>query len=86
MTDRLLLNAQNDLHSKPDGNLSSTCTAVGTCGVVEPAASFIAHVGGRAEAIYVGAEEPANSDSFTECRLGKAGEVLPDLLGQNCAS
>ena len=51
--------------------------AVGTSGVVEPAASFVAHVAGRARTIYVGPEEPANASSFTECHLGKAGEVLP---------
>ena len=51
--------------------------AVGTSGVVEPAASFVAQVGGRARTIYVGAEEPANASAFTECHLGKAGEVLP---------
>jgi len=55
--------------------------AVGTSGVVEPAASFVAHVAGRARAIYVGPEEPGNSASFNECRLGKAGEVLPELPG-----
>jgi NAD-dependent deacetylase len=55
--------------------------AIGTSGVVEPAASFAAHVAGRARSIYVGPEEPANALSFTECHLGKAGEVLPDLLG-----
>jgi NAD-dependent deacetylase len=55
--------------------------AVGTSGVVEPAASFAAHVTGRARTIYVGAEAPANASAFTECHLGKAGEVLPDLLG-----
>jgi NAD-dependent deacetylase len=55
--------------------------AVGTSGVVEPAASFVAHVSGRARPIYVGLEKPANVSSFTECYLGKAGEVLPDLLG-----
>jgi NAD-dependent deacetylase len=55
--------------------------AVGTSGLVEPAASFVAHVGGRARTIYVGAEEPANASAFTECHLGKAGEMLPDLLG-----
>lgn len=54
--------------------------AVGTSGVVEPAASFVAHVGGRARTIYVGPEEPANASSFTECHLGKAGEMLPELL------
>jgi NAD-dependent deacetylase len=55
--------------------------AVGTSGVVEPAASFVAHVGGRARTIYVGEEEPANVSAFSECHLGKAGEMLPDLLG-----
>jgi NAD-dependent deacetylase len=55
--------------------------AVGTSGVVEPAASFVAHVAGRARTIYVGPEEPANASSFTERHLGQAGEVLPDLLG-----
>ena len=54
--------------------------AAGTSGVVEPAASFVAHVNGRARTIYIGAEEPANASSFTECHLGQAGEVLPDLI------
>jgi NmrA-like family len=54
--------------------------AVGTSGVVEPAASFVASVFGRARANYVGPEEPANASLFTECHLGKAGEVLPELL------
>jgi NAD-dependent deacetylase len=55
--------------------------AIGTSGAVEPAASFVVHVRGRARTIYVGAEVPANVSTFTECHLGKAGEVLPDLLG-----
>lgn len=59
--------------------------AVGTSGMVEPAASFVGHVAGRARTIYVGPEEPANASSFTECHLGKAGAVLPDLLGAFCA-
>jgi len=54
--------------------------AIGTSGVVEPAASFVAHVRGRARTIYVGPEEPANSSAFTECHLGNAGELLPRLL------
>ncbi|MGB9235050.1 MAG: NAD-dependent deacylase [Terriglobales bacterium] len=54
--------------------------AVGTSGVVEPAASFVAHVTGRARTIYVGPEQPANASSFTECHLGKGGDVLPALL------
>ncbi len=56
--------------------------AAGTSGVVEPAASFVAHVQSRARTIYVGDEEPANSSAFTECHLRKAGEILPDLLHQ----
>jgi NAD-dependent protein deacetylase/lipoamidase len=55
--------------------------AVGTSGVVEPAASFVANSGGRARTIYVGPEKPANASLFSECQLGKAGEVLPELLG-----
>jgi NAD-dependent deacetylase len=54
--------------------------AVGTSGVVEPAASFVAHVADRVRTIYVGPEEPANASSFTECHLGKAGEILPNLF------
>ena len=54
--------------------------AVGTSGVVEPAASFVAYVSGRARTVYVGAEEPENADAFAECHLGKAGEVLPKLF------
>ncbi len=57
--------------------------AVGTSGVVEPAASFVAEVRGHARTIYVGAEEPANSSAFTECHLGKAGDALPQLLGSS---
>ena len=55
--------------------------AVGTSGVVEPAASFASHVRGRARTIYVGPEEPANVSSFDEYHLGAAGEVLPQLFG-----
>ena len=54
--------------------------AVGTSGAVEPAASFVAQVGGAARTIYVGPEEPANASAFTECHLGKAGEVLFEFL------
>ena len=59
--------------------------AIGTSGVVEPAASSDAHVRGRARTIYVGPEEPSNSSSFTECHLGKAGELLPELLFESTA-
>jgi NAD-dependent deacetylase len=54
--------------------------AAGTSGVVEPAASFVAHVRARARTIYVGPEEPSNGSAFTEYYVGKAGEVLPDLF------
>lgn len=63
--------------------LLDECTifmAVGTSGVVEPAASFVARVGNRARTIYVGVEEPANASAFAECHSGKAGEILPSLL------
>jgi NAD-dependent deacetylase len=54
--------------------------AIGTSGEVQPAASFVAQVNGRARTIYVGPEKPANASSFTECYLGKAGEILPTVL------
>jgi len=54
--------------------------AIGTSGSVEPAASFAAHVAGRARAFYVGPETPANHAMFDECFLGKAGELLPGLF------
>jgi NAD-dependent protein deacetylase/lipoamidase len=55
--------------------------AIGTSGVVEPAASFVVHVTGRARTIYIGPENPANAASFTECYLGRAGAILPELFG-----
>lgn len=54
--------------------------AIGTSGVVEPAASFVAHARRRARTFYVGPEEPANRFAFTKCFLGKAGELLPNLF------
>jgi len=54
--------------------------AIGSSGVVEPAASFVAQVANRARTVYVGLEEPANAALFTRCYLGKAGEILPDLF------
>jgi NAD-dependent deacetylase len=61
-------------------DLCTLFLAIGTSGSVEPAASFAAHVRGRARTIYVGPEEPANRSAFTECHLGKAGELLPKLF------
>lgn len=54
--------------------------AIGTSGNVEPAASFAAHVAGRAKTLYVGPEAPANHSMFDECFLGQAGELLPTLF------
>jgi NAD-dependent protein deacetylase/lipoamidase len=54
--------------------------AVGTSGVVEPAASFVAHVRGRARTIYIGPEEPANEAAFDQIMIGKASEVLPRVF------
>lgn len=54
--------------------------AIGTSGVVEPAASFVAHVRHRARTFYVGPEEPANRHAFSECFAGKSGEILPGLF------
>jgi NAD-dependent protein deacetylase/lipoamidase len=54
--------------------------AVGTSGVVEPAASFAASVGRHARTIYVGPESPSNAHLFTECHRGEAGALLPELL------
>jgi NAD-dependent deacetylase len=61
-----------------------TCTValiVGTSGVVEPAASLVRIAKSHhARTIYVGPEEPANREFFDHVVLGKAGEVLPELL------
>ena len=55
--------------------------AVGTSGVVQPAASFplIAMQNG-AKTLYVGLESPTNRLGFDEIILGPAGEKLPELL------
>jgi len=54
--------------------------AVGTSGVVQPAASFVAACRGRARTFYVGPEAPANECEFDEWFSGKAAEVLPNLF------
>ena len=57
--------------------------AVGTSGVVHPAASFIATAklkGVVRTSCYVGLEEPANRILFNEILLGNAGEILPGLF------
>ncbi len=54
--------------------------AIGTSGVVEPAASFVAQVRGRARTVYIGPEEPGNRSAFDEHFPGKSGELLPTLF------
>ena len=61
--------------------------AVGTSGVVEPAASFVAYArsrGNRVRSYYVGPEEPANRAYFESCLMGAAAQVLPGLF--RCAA
>lgn len=54
--------------------------AIGTSGVVEPAASFVASMRTQSRTVYVGPEPPANASSFSETYFAKAGEILPTLL------
>ncbi|MBI1739703.1 MAG: NAD-dependent deacylase [Acidobacteriales bacterium] len=54
--------------------------AVGTSGVVEPAASLVAQAGGRARTYYVGPELPVNAAAFDQCFQENAGRVLPGLF------
>jgi NAD-dependent deacetylase len=63
---------------------------VGTSGVVQPAANFVHWArlrdGSSAAAVrayYVGPEHPANAEAFTQVFEGRAGEVLPHLVGMN---
>jgi NAD-dependent deacetylase len=58
----------------------SVFAAVGTSGVVEPAASFVAQVRGRARTYYVGPEQPANAAEFDQCFRAEAGKILPALF------
>ncbi len=60
---------------------------VGSSGAVYPAAGFVSHLrnvpngrGHFARCVYLGLEKPENAHSFDECRLGKAGELLPTLF------
>jgi NAD-dependent deacetylase len=55
---------------------------IGSSGAVYPAAGFVRQVRGRpgVRAIYVGPEAPDNASAFDECRLGKAGLVVPALF------
>jgi NAD-dependent deacetylase len=60
---------------------------VGSSGAVYPAAGFVSHLrhtpnarGRFARCVYLGLERPDNSYAFDECRLGKAGDLLPYLF------
>lgn len=55
---------------------------VGSSGHVYPAAGLVnvANTAG-AKTMLVNLEAPANADSFDEIHLGKAGEILPEVLG-----
>lgn len=57
--------------------------AIGTSGAVAPAASFVARIRERSRSVYIGLEEPVNRSAFTECRLGRAGDLLPGLFRCN---
>jgi NAD-dependent deacetylase len=60
---------------------SAVFMTVGSSGAVYPAAGFVrAARAAGARTIYVGPERPDNAGAFDECRLGKAGEVLPTML------
>lgn len=61
---------------------------VGTSGVVQPAANFVHWAklrdGSAAAAVrtyYVGPEHPANAEAFTQVFEGRAGQLLPQLVG-----
>ena len=61
----------------------TTFVAIGTSGVVEPAAGFVRyarHRGGSVRTYYVGPEEPANRAFFDQVFLGPSGELLPNLF------
>ncbi len=62
----------------------ANCTllvTIGSSGAVYPAAGFVMaarRVG--ATTVYVGREQPENCQAFHECRLGMAGDVVPNLF------
>jgi NAD-dependent deacetylase len=60
---------------------------IGSSGAVYPAAGFVSAVRARArrgstpvKTVYVGPEAPDNAPLFDECRLGRAGDVVPSLF------
>jgi hypothetical protein len=92
--DRLFLCTQNvdDLHEKAGSSrvhhmhgelFRSRCEACGRPPFEDhlyPAAGFVGSVSHHARTVYVGPEHPDNADTFDECRLGWAGDVLATLF------
>ncbi|UTW55189.1 NAD-dependent deacylase [Kordiimonas sp. SCSIO 12610] len=58
--------------------------SIGTSGNVYPAAGFVSEVMrlGNAHTIEVNLEPSEGASLFTECRHGKAGDLLPDLVDE----
>jgi NAD-dependent deacetylase len=61
-------------------NRCSVFVTVGSSGSVYPAAGFVAAVRDHARTVYIGPERPDNWRVFDECRLGKAGDLVPTLF------
>ena len=62
---------------------------IGSSGAVYPAAGFVSAVRARSRrdgtpvrTVYVGPEEPDNAPMFDECRIGRAGDAVPELFAQ----
>ena len=63
--------------------LCTIFVAIGTSGVVHPAAGFVAQAklkGVVHTTCYIGPEEPANSRLFNNVVLGNAGDIVPGLF------
>lgn len=58
--------------------------AIGTSGMVKPAASFVAHVQDQATTIYAGPEEPANRFAFSDSS-GNGGRSAATIVRTNLA-
>lgn len=55
--------------------------AIGTSGNVQPVASFVALLARRnVPRIYIGMDEPANAQFFTDLRIGPASVLVPELV------
>lgn len=57
--------------------------AIGTSGVVRPAAAFVAQAKAKGTVrgcYYIGLEEPVNRVLFDEVFLGRAADIVPDLF------